>query len=138
MLPIVLTIAIAVSLQDRPAAAPIGEFHSDYKIIASPSFTNAIAAISSIVFSYAGVPAFFNIASEMKDFKQYNRALAICMIFLTTVYLVIGIIVYYYCGSYVTSPAPGSAGPIVKRITYGLAFPGLIVTAVLPNHVSFY
>ncbi|CAH0055154.1 unnamed protein product [Clonostachys solani] len=133
----ILTVSIAVSRQDRPAAAPTtGVFHSDYKIISSPSFTDAVAAISSIVFSYAGVPAFFNIASEMKDVRHYNKALTICVLFLTSVYLVIGILVYYYCGSYVASPAPGSAGPLVKRVAYGLAFPGLMVSCILPNHYT--
>jgi hypothetical protein len=56
----VFIVTIAVSVQDRPSAAPrTGVWVSDYKIIASPSFVDAIAAVSSIVFAYAGTPAFF-------------------------------------------------------------------------------
>lgn len=48
----------------------------------------------------------------------------------------VGTVVYYYCGQYVSSPALGSAGPLLKRICYGLAFPGLLVTGILNVHLS--
>lgn len=54
-----------------------------------------------------------------------------------TAYVVIGTVVYYYCGSFVASPALGSAGPLLKRICYGLALPGLLATTTLTVHVSF-
>lgn len=48
----------------------------------------------------------------------------------------IGIIVYYFCGSYVASPALGSAGVMMKKVCYGLAPPGLIVTTTLLVHYT--
>jgi hypothetical protein len=54
----------------------------------------------------------------------------------TSVYLAIGYVVYYYCGSYVASPALGSAGPTMKKISYGFALPGLIASTMLVVHVS--
>jgi hypothetical protein len=45
-------------------------------------------------------------------------------------------VVYYYAGSYVASPALGSAGVLMKRICYGLVLPGLIVSTLLYIHVS--
>lgn len=50
-------------------------------------------------------------------------------------YITIGIVVYYFCGSYVASPALGSAGPLLKKICYGFALPGLIVTTTLVIHL---
>lgn len=73
----------------------------------------------------------------MRDPRQYTRALLICQGCLTAVYIVIGCVIYYYCGSYVASPALGSAGGIVKKVSYGLALPGLIVTATIVSHVRF-
>lgn len=32
----------------------------------------------------------------------------------------VAIVVYYYCGQYVASPALGSAGPMIKKIAYGM------------------
>lgn len=74
----------------------------------------------------------------MKDPRKYTRSLFICQGVVTTVYLIIGIMVYYYCGSYVASPALGSAGDLIKRISYGLALPGLCVTMTIVLHVSAF
>ncbi|OLN86262.1 N amino acid transport system protein 4 [Colletotrichum chlorophyti] len=133
----VLTVTIAVSLQERPAAAPKDvPWTSDFKIVNTPSFTKAIGAISSLIFSYAGTPAFFTIAAEMRDPRHYTRSLVLCQSVVTVVYIAVGVVVYYYCGSYVSSPALGSAGPIVKKVAYGLGLPGLIVSVALMLHLA--
>jgi hypothetical protein len=49
---------------------------------------------------------------------------------------VVGIVVYYYCGSYVSNPALGSAGVLMKKVCYGLALPGILLSTVLITHVS--
>jgi amino acid permease len=135
---IVLVLTIAVGVQDKPADAPepIGPWKSDFKLIAHSKPAEVFASLSSIVFAYAGTPAFFNIVSEMRDRRQYTRALVLCQSIMTVVYIAIGCVVYYYCGSYVASPALGSAGPTMKKVCYGLALPGLIVSTTLFVHVS--
>ncbi|KAK1984502.1 transmembrane amino acid transporter [Colletotrichum cereale] len=133
----VLTVTIAVSLQDRPAAAPQDAvWKSDFKIVNTPTFAQAISAISSLVFSYAGTPAFFSIAAEMREPRHYTRSLVLCQSVVTVVYVAVGVVVYYYCGSYVSSPALGSAGPTVEKVAYGLALPGLIVSAAVMLHLA--
>lgn len=128
---------IAVGIQDRPAAAPqTGHWESDYQLFKNPSFTEAISAVSSLVFAYAGTPAFFSIVAEMRDPRLYNRSLAVCQASVTAFYLAIGIVVYIFCGSYVASPALGSAGVLMKKICYGLALPGLLATTTIVIHVS--
>jgi len=71
----------------------------------------------------------------MRDPRKYQRSLIICQTVVTVTYVVIGIVVYYYCGSYVASPALGSAGILIKRVAYGLALPGLLVTTTIVLHV---
>lgn len=93
-----------------------------------------MAAINSFVFAYGGTPAFFAIISEMRNPAQYNKAMMTCQGVMTGIYLLVGIVVYYFCGSYVASPALGSAGPLLKRVCYGLALPGLIVSTCLVVH----
>jgi amino acid permease len=133
----VLTVTVAVGLQDRPSDAPKeGVWKSDYVLFANPSFTDAISAISTIIFSYAGTGAFFPIVSEMRDPGQYNKALFLCHSIVTIIYVTVGVVVYYYCGSYVASPALGSAGPLIKKVAYGIALPGLMMSAILLSHVS--
>lgn len=135
----VLTVTIAVSLQDRPASAPQTDspWVSDYKVVGSPSFTTGITAICNLVFAFSGTPGFFAIISEMRDPRKYTFALLLCQAGVTGVYIIVGCIAYYYCGSYVSSPALGSAGGDVKKIAYGFALPGLIVTTTICSHVSF-
>lgn len=93
-------------------------------------------AVAMIIFAFSGTPAFFPIAAEMRNPQHYTRAMLICQTVVTTIYLVIGIVVYVYCGSYVASPALGSAGPLVMRVCYGIALPGLLVTQMIVSHVS--
>lgn len=72
----------------------------------------------------------------MRDPRFFTRAFIISQIGSTLIYLVIGVVVYYYCGSHVASPALGSAGPIIKKISYGIALPGLLATTTIVIHVS--
>ena len=95
-----------------------------------------MSAMASIIFSFSGTPAFFPIAAEMRDPKQYFRAMFVCQAVVYTVYLVTGITVYYFCGSFEASPALGSAGPTLKKVCYGIALPGLLVTTMIVCHVS--
>ncbi|PYH46901.1 putative amino acid transporter (Mtr) [Aspergillus saccharolyticus JOP 1030-1] len=133
----VFIVTIAVGVQDRPAAAPQeGVWKSNYKVIQSPSFTDAISAINTLVFAYAGTPAFFSIVAEMSEPRHYTKSMILCQSVVTITYITIGVVVYYYCGSYVASPALGSAGPLLKKISYGIALPGLLVSGTLSAHYS--
>jgi amino acid permease len=124
-------------VQNRPAAAPqVGPWTSDFRFFKNPTFAEAISAVSTLVFAFAGTPAFFAIVSEMRNPGHYNRSLFVCQGGVTTTYITIGTIVYYFCGSYVASPALGSAGTLMKKVAYGLALPGLIATTTLVIHVS--
>lgn len=133
---LVFTVSIAVSLQ-RPAAAPqTGPWSSDYKLFASPSFPQAMAAVSTIIFSFTGTPYFFTIFAEMRVKKDYFKSMYLCQSVVFSIYAITGIMVYYFCGSYVTSPALGSAGHLIKKVAYGLGLPGLVITSMIVCHVS--
>ncbi|KAH7397463.1 transmembrane amino acid transporter protein-domain-containing protein [Pyrenochaeta sp. MPI-SDFR-AT-0127] len=134
----ILVLTISVGVQDRPADAPQtpGPWKSDYTLFGHPRPADAFASLSSIVFAYAGTPAFFNIVSEMREPHHYTRALIVCQATMTAVYISIGCVVYYYCRSYVASPALGSAGVTMKKVSYGLALPGLIVSTTLFVHFA--
>ncbi|KAH7481185.1 hypothetical protein FOMA001_g7536 [Fusarium oxysporum f. sp. matthiolae] len=133
----VIILTVAVGIQDRPAAAPKDAvWVSDYELFKKPSFTNAMSAICALIFAYAGTPAFFSIAAEMRDPRHYTRSLILCQTVISACYIAIGCVVYYFCGSYVASPALGSAGVLIKRVSYGIALPGLIVTTMLTCHLA--
>ncbi|KAJ5557980.1 hypothetical protein N7535_009473 [Penicillium sp. DV-2018c] len=129
----VLIATIAVSIQDRPASAPYTEtaWVSDFKTFGDPTLVEALTAISRIVFAFSGTPGFFSIVSEMRNPRRYTPALLLCQTGVTAIYIVVSCVIYYYCGSYVASPALGSAGGVVKKVTYGIALPGLVVTTTI-------
>ncbi|BCS28195.1 uncharacterized protein APUU_61243A [Aspergillus puulaauensis] len=137
MLTSIFIVTIAVGIQDRPEAAPqTGPWSSDYKIVNSPSFAKGIAAICQLTFAFTGTPFFFPIVCEMRDPRHYTKALTICQSVVTVTYIAIGVVVYYYCGSYVSSPALGSAGHLIKQIAYGIALPALFVTSTISTHMA--
>lgn len=95
-----------------------------------------MGALSSMVFAYSGTAAYFPIAAEMKRPNDYFKAMYACQSVIYDVYLIVGVVVYIYCGSYVASPALGSAGPKLGRVCFGIALAGLIVILMIVLHVS--
>lgn len=122
---------------DRPAAAPqTGDYEFGYHVIASPTFAAGITAAATIFCSGAGTSAFLPVMSEMKNPREYSKAVNVCMGLVTAAYLSFSLVVYKYCGKWVASPSLGSAGPTVKKIAYGIGLIGLCVSGALYVHVS--
>lgn len=96
----------------------------------------------------------------MKRPQDFNKSALVCQAILTVFYLVsssfvlshqvdgfqiIGSVIYYYAGQYVSSPALGTGGLIMKRgrfrpcrwsnaddvVCYGIALPGLFAGGIL-------
>ncbi|KAJ5896233.1 Amino acid transporter transmembrane [Penicillium subrubescens] len=55
--------------------------------------------------------------------KRLPKALALLQTIDKTLYIIAGVVIYRYAGADVTSPALGSAGPLISRIAYGVALP---------------
>ncbi|KAJ5218534.1 uncharacterized protein N7498_000633, partial [Penicillium cinerascens] len=133
----VIMVTIAVGLENRPAAAlqTPGPWTSDWVAFGKPNFAKAIAAVSNLLFAFSGTPGFFSIVSEMRNPRQYGAAVIACQTGVTLVYAIVGCVIYYYCGTYVSSPALGSAGGVIKIISYAFALPGLFVTMTIVTHI---
>jgi len=98
------------------------------------SFPKAFLSVTNIVFAYAGHVAFFSFISELKDPKQFPRALYTLQAIDTIMYIVVGVVVYRYGGMNVSSPALGSTGPTVRKVAYGIALP----TVSWPSYVDIH
>lgn len=87
----------------------------------------------------------------MRRPEDYKKSLISCQVIVTTVYLVslvlefasfltctklVGCVVYHFVGIYIASPALGSAGPLMKRVCYGIALCGLLASCILNVHVA--
>lgn len=51
-------------------------------------------------------------------------------------YVAASVVIYYYVGNGVTSPAFGSAGPLMAKIAYGIAIPTIVGAGVVNGHVG--
>lgn len=131
------TTAIACLSQNRPAAGPShGPINLEIRVIPDTTFSEAMTAISNQLFAVGASGTFFSIAAEMEDPEMFSKALFWGQGFVVATCLIIASIVYGKVGQYLANPALGSAGPLIKKVSYGIAFPGLVVTAVLFSHIA--
>lgn len=83
----------------------------------------AFSAVTNIVFAYCAHVAFFGLLAEMEEPRDFPKALIMLQTFEIVFYTVAAVVIYYYVGQEVTSPALGSAGPVLKKVAYGIAIP---------------
>ena len=93
------------------------------EITTSPSFADAFLAVTNIVFAFVAHVSFFGIISEMQDPREFPKSLAMLQVVDTIMYIVTAMVIYCYAGPDVASPALSSAGPMMKKVAYGLAIP---------------
>ncbi|CDZ96483.1 Amino acid transporters [Phaffia rhodozyma] len=137
IIPAILLVTIACGISDRPANAPsIGIFDKELKAFATPSFVEAMVALSNVLFAFGGLPGFLPVIAEMKDPRKYTKAMLIVQAISIALYIAISVVLWWSCGKYIASPALGSAGPLVKKIAYGIALPGLLAGPIIFAHVA--
>ncbi|KAE8378989.1 transmembrane amino acid transporter protein-domain-containing protein [Aspergillus bertholletiae] len=124
----VMIVMIAVGIQ-RPA-------HDGPQATVDTSLYKAFLAVCNIVFSFSGHVAFFGFMSELKDPKEYPKSLFLLQGIDVCLYIVTSVVIYYYAGQDVTSPALGSASPVVRKVAYGIALPTIIIGGVVNGHVA--
>jgi len=100
------------------------------------AFHSAFLSVTNIVFAYAGHVAFFSFISEMRDPKDFPKALILLQVTDTSMYFIVAMVCYAYAGDKVDSPALGSAGGVVGKIAWGLAIPTIIIAGVIYGHVA--
>lgn len=127
-------------------------------LTAQSTFAKGFLATSNIVFAYAGrfnftssliqlsrspaytfYPghvAFFSFISELKEPKQYPKALFLLQGVDVSMYLIVAVVTYRYAGHDVASPALGSTSPMLRKIAYGIALPTILIAGVINGHVA--
>ncbi|KAF9884236.1 hypothetical protein FE257_001968 [Aspergillus nanangensis] len=100
------------------------------------SLYKAFLAVCNIVFSFSGHVAFFGFMSELKDPREYPKSLFLLQGIDICLYIVTAVVIYCYAGQDVTSPALGSASPVVAKVAYGIALPTIIIGGVVNGHVA--
>lgn len=82
------------------------------------AFHSAFLSVTNIVFAYAGHVAFFSFISEMRNPKDFPKALILLQVTDTSMYFVVAMVCYAYAGDKVDSPALGSAGGVVGKVAW--------------------
>ena len=133
----VLVVVIGVTLGDRPAAAPqTGPYELGFYTIAHPTFAAGITAACSIFISSCGCPGYLPVIAEMRRPQDFKKPAVIVAVLVGAIYLSFSMVMYRWCGQWIASPSLGSAGPLLKKVAYGLALPSLVVSAGIFNHTS--
>ncbi|EME77733.1 uncharacterized protein MYCFIDRAFT_45761 [Pseudocercospora fijiensis CIRAD86] len=99
-------------------------------------FASAFQSVTNIIFAYAGHVAFFTFISELKNPKDFPKALICLQAWDISLYVIVAIVVYRYTGPDVASPALGSASPVVTKVAYGIALPTILIAGVIYAHVA--
>lgn len=89
-----ITAAATAGVQDPPADISVRAFNN-------PGFLPGVQAGTNIILAFTGGPAFYNILSEMKQTKEFNKAVYWAQGFVTMTYLIIAAVIYGFVGSYV-------------------------------------
>lgn len=72
----------------------------------------------------------------MKNPYDFPKSLCMLQGFEIILYTVASAVIYRYAGQNVASPALGSAGPVVRKVAYGIAIPTIVIAGVVLGHVG--
>ncbi|KPI38313.1 N amino acid transport system protein [Cyphellophora attinorum] len=135
----VFIFVVAITQQDRPAAAPPAPepFELGWAAINYPTFVVGMTASANIFLCGSGSSMYLPVVSEMRNAKRdYRKAAILTGIMNGVLYLTFSLVIYRYCGIWLATPAFGSAGQLFKKICYGIALPGLVIGVGIYQHVA--
>lgn len=93
-------------------------------------------AVSNIVFAYCAHVAFFGLIAEMETPHDFKKSLFMLQGFEICLYLTAAVVIYYYVGKGVPSPALTAAGPLMSKIAFGIAIPTIVGAGVVNGHIG--
>ncbi|KAK4461729.1 transmembrane amino acid transporter protein-domain-containing protein [Cladorrhinum samala] len=127
--------AVLITMIDVGIERPIGSMSID--ITREIGFTSAFLAVTNIAVAFSGHSCFFSVMSEFKQPNDWPKALMLLQICDTSLYIVASIVIYYYVGPTVPSPALSAAGSLtVRKVIWGIALPTIVLAGVIYGHVA--
>ncbi|GAB1203531.1 hypothetical protein APSETT445_002167 [Aspergillus pseudonomiae] len=107
------------------------------QVTVKTDLVHGFTSVTNIVFAFAGHAAFFGFAAELKDPRDFPKALCLLQSIDISLYIIAAVVIYRYAGVDVASPALGSASPVVSKVAYGIALPTIIIAGVINGHIAF-
>ncbi|KAJ7043090.1 transmembrane amino acid transporter protein-domain-containing protein [Mycena alexandri] len=134
----VLLAIIFSGIQSEPFGFVDGEFPIVTKFpVAGTTFVAGMSAFLNISYTLIGqitIPSFIAEMREPRDFPKALWAVTICEV---VVFTLCGSIMYHYVGNqYITAPAFGSLQPLYKKIAFSFAIPTIVYLGSLYSSVT--
>lgn len=105
--------------------------------VVGTTFVNGLGAFLNISYTFIGQITLPSFIAEMKDPRDFPKALWACTIAEIILFSVVGSVVYVYVGNqYMTAPAFGSLEPLFKKLSFSFMIPTIIFLGVLYASVS--
>ncbi|KAK8095346.1 transmembrane amino acid transporter [Apiospora kogelbergensis] len=119
------------------AALPFGNPIVTAIPIAGTTFVSGLNAFLNISYTFIGQITLPSFIAEMKEPRDFPKALWACTIAEILVFSIVGGVTYAYVGNqYMTSPAFGSLENLYKKVSFSFMIPTLIFLGVLYASVS--
>ncbi|KAM7196258.1 amino-acid permease [Naviculisporaceae sp. PSN 640] len=135
----VLLAAVFAAVQKHPAGFDSETGDPIWTLVPSQgtTFVTAVNAFLNISYTFIGQITLPSFIAEMKDPRDFPKALWACTIAEIIVFSIVGGVVYVYTGDqYMTSPAFGSLQPLFKKVSFSFMIPTIIFLGVLYASVS--
>ncbi|KAI2636338.1 transmembrane amino acid transporter protein-domain-containing protein [Hypomontagnella submonticulosa] len=105
--------------------------------ILGTTFVSGLGAFLNISYTFIGQITLPSFIAEMREPRDFPKALWACTILEIMVFSVVGAVTYAFVGNqYMTSPAFGSLTPLLKKISFSFMVPTIIFLGVLYASVS--
>jgi hypothetical protein len=105
--------------------------------VAGTTFVAGLNAFLNISYTFIGQITLPSFIAEMKDPRDFPKALWACTIAEIILFSIVGGIVYAYVGNqYITAPAFGSLEELFKKVSFSFMIPTIIFLGVLYASVS--
>lgn len=120
------------------AALPFGNPIVNAIPLPSTTFVAGLNAFLNISYTFIGQITLPSFIAEMKDPRDFPKALWACTILEIIVFSIVGAVIYAFTGNqYMTAPAFGSLGnEVYKKVSFSFMIPTLIFLGVLYASVS--
>ncbi|KAF2256386.1 hypothetical protein BU26DRAFT_20865 [Trematosphaeria pertusa] len=127
---VAVTVAMAAIAIEKPDIGHVLAVRPNIPLV------KGLGPVMNIILAYTGHVAYFTFLAELKNPREFPKALAFQQILAVSFYMLISAIIYYYAGPLVSSPALGSASPTVRKAAFGIALPTILVAGVVNGSVA--
>jgi cation transporter-like permease len=136
----VLLATIFAAVQSHPAGFDLDTLGNPIVTavpVVGTTFVNGVGAFLNISYTFIGQITLPSFIAEMRDPRDFPKALWACTIAEIILFSIVGAVVYAYTGNqYMTAPAFGSLEPVFKKVSFSFMIPTIIFLGVLYASVS--